>query len=209
MPKARLDRLEQLVAHRAVVALERDHEAHAPVLGGVGVARQRADAGQGAGLVGAAVAALHQLGVRHEEVEHLGKTAGGEMVATADARALLEIDGIGEAVRGEDFVRRFERLVETDGAAVALGADLQEDLVGDVVVRADEQLVDDRPEAARLAMNIDRLEALGHGPGGDLALHAAAGAADERGDQLAGIEQAQLGILGQADAAAALAGRAP
>ena len=52
-----LDGFEQPEAHRAVVACERDHEAHSPMLGGVGIARQGADAGKGAGLEAGAVAA--------------------------------------------------------------------------------------------------------------------------------------------------------
>ena len=56
-------------------------------------------------------------------------------------------------------------------------------------------------------MNVDRLQSLGHGSGRDLALHAAAGPLDERGDQLAGILQAHRGVLAQADAAASV--RAP
>ena len=58
-------------------------------------------------------------------------------------------------------------------------------------------------------MNIDRLQALGHGAGRDLALDAAAGALDERGDQLAGIFQAYRGVLGQTDAAAAIGAPLP
>jgi hypothetical protein len=51
-------------------------------------------------------------------------------------------------------------------------------------------------------VNIDRLQALGHGSCRDFALHAAAGPIDEGGDQLAGVFQAYRGVLGQADAAA-------
>ena len=53
-------------------------------------------------------------------------------------------------------------------------------------------------------MNVDRLQALRHGSGRDLALDAAARPLDECGDQLAGILQAHRGILGQADATATL-----
>jgi hypothetical protein len=41
-------------------------------------------------------------------------------------------------VPGEHLVRDLERLLEADGPAQATPADLQEDLVGDVVVRAQE-----------------------------------------------------------------------
>ena len=53
----RLDGFEQPKAHRAVVACERDHEAYSPMVGRVGIARQGADAGNGAGLEERAVAA--------------------------------------------------------------------------------------------------------------------------------------------------------
>src|SRR3990170_2959048 len=162
--KPGLDGLEQPEAHRAVVALERDHEAHPPVLGGVGIARQGADAGKGAGLEEGAVAAAEQGGMGLEEVEHLGEAARREAVAAADARALLKMDGLGEAVGGKHVVRDLERFLEADGSAQG-PPDLQEDLVGDVVVRADEQLGKDLREIAGLAMNIDRLQALGHRSG--------------------------------------------
>ena len=76
-----------------------------PWLLSVGIARQRADAGKGAGLVQAAVMAVQQIGVGREQLEHLGEAAGGEVVAAADARALLEMDGVGEPVGGEHLVR--------------------------------------------------------------------------------------------------------
>ena len=53
-------------------------------------------------------------------------------------------------------------------------------------------------------MNVDRLQARGHGSGRDLAGDPAAGALDEGGYQLAGIFQAHRGVLGQTDATAAL-----
>ena len=105
------------------------------------------------------------------------------------------MDGLGETVLGEHLVRDLERLLEADGPAQTMRADLQEDLVGDVVVGADQQGGKDRRKGARLAMNIDRLQALGHGSGRDLALDAAAFPLDERGDQLAGIFQAHRRIL--------------
>ena len=58
-------------------------------------------------------------------------------------------------------------------------------------------------------MHVDRLQALRHRPDRDLALHAAAGFVDERRDQLAGILQAQRGVLGQADAAAPVGASRP
>src|SRR5262249_6663214 len=101
----RLDGPEQPEAHLAVVAPQRDHEAHLPVAGGADVARQRADAVEGAGLVRAAIMAAEQVGVGREKVEHLGEAAGHEAVAAADARALLEMDDFGEVVRGEYLAR--------------------------------------------------------------------------------------------------------
>jgi hypothetical protein len=100
-----LDGPEQLEANRAVVAPQRDHEAHLPVPGGAGVARQRADAVEGAGLVRTAIVAAEQVGVCREKVEHLGEAAGHEAVAAADARALLELDGFPEVVHGEHLAR--------------------------------------------------------------------------------------------------------
>src|SRR5258707_6374484 len=145
--------------------------------------------------------AAEQVGVGREELEHFGEAAGREVVVAADARALLEMDGRGEAVRGEHLVRDLERLLKADWPAQAVRADLQEDLVGNVVVRGAEQLDEDLRKGTRLSVNVDRLESLGYGSGRDLALHAAAGPFDERGDQLAGILQAHLGVLAQADSA--------
>ena len=48
---------------------------------------------------------------------------------------------------------------------MAVPADLQKDLVGDVVVRGAEQFDKDLRKGARLAVNIDRLQALAHGSG--------------------------------------------
>jgi hypothetical protein len=39
-----------------------------------------------------------------EQVQQLGKAAGREAVAAADARAFLEMDGLGEPVLGEQLV---------------------------------------------------------------------------------------------------------
>ena len=88
--------------------------------------------------------------------------------------------------------------------------DLQEDLVGDVVVRAEEQPLEDLREGARLAMHVDRLQPVGQtrGAGRDLPLDAAAGPLDECGDQLAGIfQKLDRRVLAQADAPATF--RAP
>src|SRR5262249_41458658 len=150
---------------------------------------------QTAGLGHAAVVAVQQVGVGCKELEYFGEAAGGELVVAADTRAFLEVDGSGEVMCGEHLVRDLERLLEADRPAQALPPDLQEDLVGDVVVRGEEQLTENLRKRTRLSVNVDRLHSLGYGPGRDLALHAAAGLADERGDQLAGILQAHGGIL--------------
>src|SRR5271157_5631401 len=146
--------------------------------------------------------AVEQVGVGREELEHFGEAAGGEVVVAADARALLKMDGRSESVRDKHLVRDLERLLEADWPAEAAPADLQEDLVGDVVVRGAEQLDEDLRKGTRLSVNVDRLQSLGYGSGRDLALHAAAGPLDERGDQLAGILEAHRGALVKADAAA-------
>src|SRR5262245_42320138 len=80
-------------------------------------------------------------------------------------------------------------------------ADREEAVVGDVVVRAEQQLGEDLRKVAGLAMSVDRLQALGHRACRDVALDVAAGALDERGDQLAGVFQAHRRVLAQADAA--------
>ena len=116
---------------------------------------------------------------------------------------------VGEAVRGEHLVRDLERLLEADWPAQAVSADLQEDLVGDVVVRGAEQLGEDLRKGTRLSVNVNRLQSLGHRSGRDLAFHAAAGPLDERGNQLAGILQAHRGVLAQADAAASVGASRP
>ena len=51
----------------------------------------------------------------------------------------------------------------------------QEDLVGDVVFEARSKSTREPVKGARLAVNIDRLQALGHGSGRELTLKAAAG----------------------------------
>src|SRR5262245_23791434 len=56
-----LDGLEQLEAHRAVVAPQRNHETHFPIRRGNGVTRQRADAVEGARLVRATIMAAKEL----------------------------------------------------------------------------------------------------------------------------------------------------
>src|SRR5262252_7791918 len=100
-----LDGLEQLEAHRAIVAPQRDHETHLPVRGGIGVTRQCADAIEGARLVQAAIMAAKQVRVRREKVEYLGETARREAVAAADARAFFEMDSFGKTVRSQVLVR--------------------------------------------------------------------------------------------------------
>src|SRR5215213_1253378 len=109
--------------------------------------------------------AAEQVGVGREELQHFGEPARGEVVVAADARALLEMDGGGEAVRGEHLVRDLERLLEADWPTQAVRADLQEDLVGNVVVRGAEQLAEDLRNGTRLSVNVDRLESLGNGSG--------------------------------------------
>src|SRR3954470_9155997 len=114
------------------------------MLRSVGIARQGADAGEGAGLEVGAVAAAEQGGMGLKEVQQLGKAAGREAVAAADARAFLKLEGPGEAVPDEHLVRNLERLLEAAGPAQAMPADLQEYLVSDVVVRVEEQPGQDR-----------------------------------------------------------------
>src|SRR5262249_57386885 len=98
--------------------------------GGVGIAREGADAGKGARLEEGAVAAAEQGRMGLEEIQHLGEAAGREAVVAADARPFLEMDGIGKIVLRERLVRDLERLLEAHRPAQAMPADLQEDLVG-------------------------------------------------------------------------------
>ena len=90
-----------------------------------------------------------------EEFEHLGETAGGEAVVAADARALLEMDRRVETMGGENFIRDLERFLEADRSAQATPADLEEDLVRDIVVRGSEQLDEDLRKRTRLPMHVD------------------------------------------------------
>jgi len=53
--------------------------------------------------------AVEQVGVGRKELEHFGEAAGSEAVVAADARALLEMDGRGEAMRGEHLARDLEQ----------------------------------------------------------------------------------------------------
>ena len=55
------------------------------MLRSVGIARQGADAGKGAGFEAGALAAAEQVGMGLEEVQQLGKATGREAVAAADA----------------------------------------------------------------------------------------------------------------------------
>jgi hypothetical protein len=153
--------------------------------------------------------AAEQVSVGGEDLEHFGEATGRKVVVAADARALLEMDGRGETARGEHLIRDLERLLKANWPAQAGCADLQEDLVGDVVVRYTEQLDQDLRKATRLSVNVDRLQSRGYGSGRDLALHVAAGPLDERRDQLAGILQAHQGVLAQADAAASVTAPQP
>src|SRR6187399_1988619 len=66
------------------------------------------------------------------------------------------------------------------------------------------KLAENLRQHARLAMNVDRGKARGHGSGCDFAADAAAGPLDEGGKKLAGVLQAHRGLLVQADAAAAV-----
>ena len=45
------------------------------------------------------------------KLEHLGEAASREAVVAADARALLEMDGLGKAVRGQHCVCHLKRLL--------------------------------------------------------------------------------------------------
>ena len=116
------------------------------------------------------------------------------------------MDGVGEAVRGERLVRCLKRLLQADRPAQSASADLEEDLIGDVVVRVAKHLGEDLREGARLSVNIERLQSLGHGSDRDFAFHAAAGPPDEGCDQLAGVLQADRGILAKTDAAFSVGG---
>src|SRR5437016_5925460 len=113
--------------------------------------------------------AVEQVGVGCEKLEYFGEAAGGEVVVAADARAFLEVDGRGEAMRGEHLVRDLERLFKANWPAQAVPADLQEDLVGDVVVRGAEQVTEDLRKGTRLPVNVDELQSLGYGSGRDFA----------------------------------------
>src|SRR5262249_45990614 len=117
---------------------------------------ERADPLHGASLVHAAVVAVQQVRVGRKELEHFGEAAGGEAVVAAYARALLEMDGHGEAMGSKHLVRDIERLLEADWPAQPMRANLQEDLVGNVVVRGAQQLGEDLRKGTRLSVNVDR-----------------------------------------------------
>src|ERR1700733_12357822 len=85
-------------------------------------------------------------------------------------------------------------------------ADLQEHLVGGIIVRVEEESDQDLREAARLSGNGDWLQAFGRRSNRDFAFHTAAGAPDERGDQLAGVSEADRRVLAKADAALSVRG---
>src|SRR6202034_1629789 len=183
-----------------------DHETDPPMGRGVGVAGEGADSVHGAALIQAAIMAMEQVGVRREELEHLGEASGCEPVVAADSGALLEMDGVSKAARGEHLVRDLKRLLETDRPAQLMATDLQEDLVGGIIVRVEEESDQDLREAARLSVNGDRLQALRHGSNRDFAFHIAAGPSDECGDQLAGVSEADRRVLAKADAALSVRG---
>src|SRR5262245_40907670 len=134
--------------------------------------------------------------MRLEVVQQLGKAAHHEAVAAADPRAFLEMDGLGKAVLAEHVVRDLERLREADGPAQTMRTDLEENLVGDVVVRAKEQLGQDLRKGARLVVDVDWLQTLGHSYSRDLALEASAGSLDACADRLPAMLQAHRGVLG-------------
>ena len=69
--------------------------------------------------------AVEEVGVEREKRQHFGKASGAKAVVAADARALLKMDGRRKTVRGEHFVCNLERLLEADGPAQAVPADLQ------------------------------------------------------------------------------------
>src|SRR4051794_27939665 len=102
--------------------------------------------------------AAEQGGVGREELEDFGEPARREVVIATDTRALLDMDGRGEAARGEHLVRDLERLLEADWPTQAVRADLQKDLVGNVVVGGAQQLDEDLRKGTRLPVNVDRLE---------------------------------------------------
>src|SRR6516165_10024115 len=100
---------------------------------------------------------MEQAGGGRKELEHFGEAAGGEAVVAADARALLEMDGRGEPMGGDHLVRDLKRLLEADWRAQAMPANLQEHLVGDIVVRGAEHLGEDLRKGTRLSVNVNRL----------------------------------------------------
>ena len=84
-------------------------------------------------------------------------------------------------------------------------ANLQEDLVGDIVVRPQQHLGQDLRQGAGLAVHMDGLKSLGNGSDRYLAFNAAAGLSDKDGEKLAGVAHADRRIfLGKADAAASV-----
>src|SRR6478735_3544394 len=107
-------------------------------------------------------------------------------------------------MRGEHLACDRDGLVEAHRTAETLRADLQKNLVCDVVVRAVKELAEDLRKGARLAVNVDRGKARGHGSGRDLVGNATAGLLDERRKQLARVLQTQRRFLVQTDAAAAI-----
>src|SRR4051794_29690709 len=105
--------------------------------GSLGIARERADAGESAGLEKRAVPSSEQVGMGLKQVQHLGETTG---VAATYARAFLQSDGLREAVPRKHLVRDLQRLLQAHRRAQAIRSHLEEDLVGNVVVRGEQQL---------------------------------------------------------------------
>src|ERR1700679_1572717 len=128
--------------------------------------------------------AAEQVGMWCEQLKHFGEAARGEVVVAADARPLLKMDGCGEAVRDEHLIRDLQRFLEADRPAQPAPANLQEDLVGGVIVRGAEQVDKDFQKRTGLSVNVDRLQSFRYESRRDLAVHAASGPFDERGDHL-------------------------
>src|SRR5579872_38704 len=109
---------------------------------GPGIASERADTLHRTRLVHAPVMAVEQVGVRREERKHFRKATRGKAIVAADARALLEMN-LRETVRSEYSICDLQRFLEAHWPAQPMAANLQEDLVGDVVVRGSKQLDED------------------------------------------------------------------
>jgi hypothetical protein len=131
--------------------------------------------------------------VGREEVEHLGKAAGREAVAAADARALLELDGSARPCLASISFATWSDFSRLTGPPRLARRSPGRSGWRCSCSSREGATREDLRKRARLAVNVDRLQARGHGSGRDLALDAAAGPLDECGDQLAGILQAHRG----------------